>query len=169
MPILTYGCEIWGHYIVRKIELLHLKLLKHILSAHRYTRHSMTYGEFGIFPLYIYRKCKIIEYWSRKIWGEDTKLCWIMYQSLLHGCGMSWLWLLLELSNVTRCKTPVETRLKDQWRVFWRSNQSILSTCKNYSILKSAYCMEWYFIKLQKTNCILFTKNIFFLFFNVGR
>ena len=28
--VLTYGSEVWGHYIIREIELLHLKFLKHM-------------------------------------------------------------------------------------------------------------------------------------------
>ncbi len=37
LPILTYACEIWGHYLVREIELLHLSFMKHILFVHKRT------------------------------------------------------------------------------------------------------------------------------------
>lgn len=34
-PVLSYGSEIWGHYIIREIELLYLKFLKHMLFVHK--------------------------------------------------------------------------------------------------------------------------------------
>ena len=121
LPIMTYSCEIWGHYIVRKVELLHLKFCKQILSVHKYTCNDMVYGELGVFPFIIHIKCKMIRYWARMISGKDTKLCFIVYQCLLHldmsgiytspwiaciknicnECGMSWLWLTQDVPNVT--------------------------------------------------------------------
>lgn len=84
LPILTYGSEIWGHYIIREIELLHLKFLKHILFVHKNTCNVMVYGELGVYPLEIYIKCKMLSFWSRLITGKNSKLSYVMYQCLLH-------------------------------------------------------------------------------------
>ncbi len=35
VPVLTYGCEIQGGNIIREIEILHMKFMKHILYVHR--------------------------------------------------------------------------------------------------------------------------------------
>ncbi len=35
LPVMTYGSEVWGHYIVKELELLHLKSLKHLLFVHK--------------------------------------------------------------------------------------------------------------------------------------
>ncbi len=84
LPVLTYSCEIWGHYIVREVELLHFKFCKQILLVHKNTCNDMVYGELGVFPLTIHIKCKMIVYWARLISGKDSKLCFIMYQCLLY-------------------------------------------------------------------------------------
>ncbi len=36
-PVLLYGAEVWGHYVIREIEQLHLKFLKYTLYVHKYT------------------------------------------------------------------------------------------------------------------------------------
>ncbi len=84
LPILPYACEIWGHYIVREIELLHLSFMKHILFVYKRTINDMVYGKLGVYPLNIFIKCKMIAYWARMISGRETKLCFGMYKCLLH-------------------------------------------------------------------------------------
>lgn len=178
LPILTYACEVWGHYVVREIELLHLSFLKHILFVHKRTINDMVYGELGVYPLNIFIKCKMIAYWARMISGRETKLCFVMYKCLLHldrsgiytspwiaciknicnECGMSWLWLTQTVPNVIWVKKAVELRLKDQWITTWRSNIETKSLCSNYRIIKLNYGMEDYILKMQKSNRILLTK-----------
>ena len=79
LSILTYSCEIWRHYIVRKVELLYLEFCKQILSLHKNTCNDMVYEELGVFPLIFYMECKMIGYWAKTISSKDTKLCYIMF------------------------------------------------------------------------------------------
>ncbi len=62
VPVLNFRCEIWGDNIIREIELLHLKFMKHVLYAHRYTSTDIVYGELGVYPLEITIKCKMINF-----------------------------------------------------------------------------------------------------------
>ncbi len=73
VPVLTYGCEIWGDNIIRKIELLHLKFMKHVSYVHRYTSTDIVYGELGVYPLEITIKCKMINFRSRLVMGKKTR------------------------------------------------------------------------------------------------
>lgn len=59
------------------------KDLKQILCGHKILG-DMGYGDLGVFPLSIQIRCKVIGNWNRMISGNDTKLCFIMYQCLLH-------------------------------------------------------------------------------------
>ncbi len=43
VPVLTYGCEIWGDNIIREIELLHMKYKKHVIYVHKYTSTDIVY------------------------------------------------------------------------------------------------------------------------------
>ncbi len=63
-----------GQYIVRELELLHLKFLKHLLFVHKNTSNDMVYGELGAYPLSIHIKCMMLCYWSRMISGKQSKL-----------------------------------------------------------------------------------------------
>lgn len=117
----------------------------------------MVYGELGVFPLNIYIKCKMIGYCVRMISGIDTKLCFVMYpcllyldrlgsytlhwlasiKNILNECGMSWLWLLQDVPNVTWVKKAVELIIRDQWVATWQSNLVTKILCIDYKIFKS--------------------------------
>ena len=43
VPVLIYGCEVWGDNIIREVELLHMKFLKHVLYVHRFTSTDIVY------------------------------------------------------------------------------------------------------------------------------
>ncbi len=78
LPLVTHGSETLGHYIIREIELLHLKFLKHMLFVHRNTSNVMVYGEMGVYPVGIHIKC-MLSFWSPLITGKHSKLPYVMY------------------------------------------------------------------------------------------
>ena len=46
IPVLTYASEIWGYFIIREVELVHLKFLKQVLYVDKKkTSNDMMYGE----------------------------------------------------------------------------------------------------------------------------
>ena len=51
MPILLYGCEIWGYENVDCLEIFYRKFLKYVLKLHNQTSNCMVYGETGKMPL----------------------------------------------------------------------------------------------------------------------
>ena len=63
-PILLYGCEIWGFGNLDPIERVQLKVFKHILNLKKSTPSFMIYGEFGIYPLEIDIKNRLISFWT---------------------------------------------------------------------------------------------------------
>ena len=65
VPILLYGCEIWGHENYAILEKLHLKFCKYILHINKYTPNCMVYGELGRFPISVYINNRLIQFWSR--------------------------------------------------------------------------------------------------------
>ena len=79
LPIMLYGCEIWGFTDVSILEKLHLKYLKMILGVHTKTCNSMVYGELGRLPLDIVIKKRAIGFWARILVGKETKLTRLVY------------------------------------------------------------------------------------------
>jgi len=63
LPILTYGCEIWGFSDIGSIEKVHTDFLKYVLKVKRSTPHAMLYGDLGRFPIDIIIKKRIIGFW----------------------------------------------------------------------------------------------------------
>ena len=53
IPILTYGCKVWGFESLNIIEKLHLKYLKYILGVKMSTPTCMVLGETSRFPVNI--------------------------------------------------------------------------------------------------------------------
>ncbi len=47
VPIMLYGCEVWGEENYIETDKLHLKCLKHILGVHGRTTNNIVYGELG--------------------------------------------------------------------------------------------------------------------------
>ncbi len=68
VPIILYGCEVWGpeHYI--ETEKLHLKSFKHILGVHGRTTNNIVYGEWGRL------------FWKFKLKKDDWSLGEINYR-----------------------------------------------------------------------------------------
>ena len=62
MPILSYGCEVWGFCSADPIEKLHSKFLKEMLDGRQNTLTCFVYGEWGVFPLLLNRKTRILKY-----------------------------------------------------------------------------------------------------------
>ena len=69
LPILNYGCEIWGFHPAPNIEAVHLKFLKQLLKVRYQTSSAMVYGELGRVPLIIKRKERILNIGLRLTYG----------------------------------------------------------------------------------------------------
>ena len=50
LPILLFGCEIWGHENLQVLERVQLKFFKYLLKLKSSTASAFVYGELGRFP-----------------------------------------------------------------------------------------------------------------------
>ena len=87
MPVLLYGCEVWGFENIEIIERIHLKFLKHILNFKRCTPSCMVYGETGRFPLSVNIYTRMVSYWAKLFTGPENKIVHILYKYLLSQCN----------------------------------------------------------------------------------
>ena len=79
LPIMLYGCEVWGYTKTNLLETLHLRFLKMILGVHGKTCNSMVYGELGRFPVEIYIKKRAIGFWARLVKNKESKISRLFY------------------------------------------------------------------------------------------
>lgn len=74
VPILLYGCEVWGYSNVDIIERIHVKFCKLLFHLKSSTPNYMIYGELGRVPLIVHMKTRIIAYWLKIIHGKQSKI-----------------------------------------------------------------------------------------------
>lgn len=82
VPVLLYGCEIWGYENIDIIEKIHLKFLKYVLCLKSSTPSYMVYGESGRYPLYVTVYSRMISYWTKMIQGQENKIVFTVYKFL---------------------------------------------------------------------------------------
>jgi len=83
VPILTYGCEVWGFTDADIANRLQLKFLKIIFRLRRSTPSYMVYGETGVYPIDVTIKNRIINFWMKLVSNEhDSKLSSLVYKCL---------------------------------------------------------------------------------------
>ena len=83
LPIITYGCEIWGYENNKQLEKLHLQYCRNILGVRTTTPNFMTYGELGRTPIDICIKLRIVNFWNRLISNEEKLSC-ILYKIMFN-------------------------------------------------------------------------------------
>ena len=79
MPVLSYGCEIWGFYPTKAIEQVHKDFCKNILKVKRSTMNEIMYGELGRIALIVQRYIRIVKYWLKCFNIKHTRLTKVLY------------------------------------------------------------------------------------------
>ena len=74
LPILLYGCEIWGYEDIQQIEIFYRKFLKEVLRLNKQTTNCMVYGEAGRKPLSIIVKTRMVCFWHKAMTDAESKL-----------------------------------------------------------------------------------------------
>lgn len=177
VPILLYGCEIWGFENKEIIEKIHLQFCKRILRVRNSTPNFMVYGELGRYPIEIIIKQRMLMYWNSlltnssklssimynlmlKLYNSNpTKFRWISFiKSTLDHCGLSFIWHDQIPFDKTLLKSTVKQKLVDQFIQNWFSLVNNSSRGKFYSIFKNEFCLESYLIKLNQNNRLYISK-----------
>ena len=166
VPIMTYGCEVWGNQMIKEIEVLHLKFLKILLRVKPSTCNAMVYGETGAYPIYISVYKRMLGFWGRVLNGKSSKLSYIIYdcmlklynegiyewpwmvflRKLLNDSGLSYVWDNHQEVNFSWLKNAVERNLKDQWIQKWNTQLQEKTSCSTYRLYKKNYVLEPYLL-----------------------
>ena len=79
LPILMYGCEIWGFANNSMLETFCLKLYKSILGLKKCTPNCILYGKLGRFPIDIFIKRRMVAFWKRIFCNKQDKIAVTLY------------------------------------------------------------------------------------------
>ena len=168
LPILLYGCEIWGHSKAPMIETFHLSFLKMILGVHTKTCNNMVYGELGRIPIDIFIKKRIIGYWARILESKESKLTKVTYTQILNRfntnhskskwiesirnilaeCNLNDIWTSQSFRSAEWLKSVVFNRLKSKFINRWSNELQRMSSCDLYVQYKTIFKFENYLVQL---------------------
>jgi hypothetical protein len=167
LPVLNYGCEIWGSENCKILENLHLKFCKYILGVKNSTPSSVVYGELGRYPIDVSIKTRMIMYWYRLISGKESKHASVLYNcmlkmyengvfdspwlkcvnSTLDNAGLSHVWMCQGKNiNKTWLKNTLNSTLKDQFVQNWHTQLHETSKLYLYRLFKKEFCLEKYLL-----------------------
>lgn len=180
VPILLYGCEMWGFEKIDQIEVFFRKFLKDLLHVKKGTPNCMVYGETGQNKLAYTVDGRIMNYWCRLVSGNCHKLSFIMYKllrvltekgdleskwivntrELLNKCGFSNLWNIQDGHDInpTWFKQAIKLRLSDIGLQEWHEEVWNHDRCHVYRIIKDKLCFESYINTLNFKERVALTK-----------
>ena len=170
VPIMLYGCEIWGYQNTKLIENLHNDFLRNILKLRKSTPHYMIYGELGRKPLDINIKSRMIGYWITVVNAKEQKLSKLLYNILLHETNSGKYehkWIIkikeiltsvgrIDLLNARYINNPRAVKLSIKRTLFdvhiqeWNAKADCSSKAKSYFEFKTEFEFENYLITLPK-------------------
>ena len=80
LPMLSYGCELWGVQDITGIGRVHTFGLKRFLNVSLHCQSYVVYSDTGRYPLYICHKFRVLKYCFLKM--SKSKICRQAYEML---------------------------------------------------------------------------------------
>ena len=142
VPILLYGCEVWGHTNLQPLEVFYRKFLKIVLKIGYSTPSCQVYGETGKSPLFNTVNRRLISFWIKISEDKPMKYATVIYnlmyklhisgkfyfpwiqniKDILYSCNFKNLWdNQSDYSTKSLLKTNIFKTLEDLYRVKWKN------------------------------------------------
>ena len=171
VPVLIYGCEVWGYENNAVLDSVYLKFCKYLLGLKTSTPNCMVYGELGAYPVSITIKVRMVSYWLNIISADDNKICKLLYnlmynmhendtyqslwlkhvQTILEVNGFGYIWVSQGQNvNVSYVKELLKSTLQAQFVQEWNSEMDLSGKCALYKHLKTEFKLEPYLLKLSR-------------------
>jgi hypothetical protein len=176
VPVLLYGCEVWGFQDLSLCDKLQLRFFKILLRLKSNTSSCMVYGELGEFPVSLEVKTRLLCFWYRLCldsYVNPDKLSVLMLRlhetnfavstlksqwlTFVHDClhenGLGYIWLHVQhrhlFLTIDQFKNLVKQRMRDQFFQQWSSDVHNNNVCITYRLFKESLCFENYLLKLS--------------------
>jgi hypothetical protein len=173
VPILLYGCEVWGFSSIKDIEKVQLKFCKIMLKVNKSTTTAMVLGELGLFPLAYEVNKRMLCYWYRCQSRADTSsklsvlfcqlaqnmycnnkfaLKWVSrIKEVLSNCKLLDHWNIeLNINNFHRFKHMCKQNLSTYYSIEWKLSCNEGKKHNLYKDFKNDIVLEEYLLKLPK-------------------
>ena len=168
LPILLYGCEIWGFENLEDIEVFYRKFLKYILNVKSSTADCMVYGETGTYPIGTTIKARMVCFWHKISTGLNAKLSYrLLYllnklhsnnrnkfssqwltviKKTLNSCDLGHVWHNPKTLKPNKLKYELTQKLKNLEKQKWLNDVNTQSCCRIYRTFKNELKLERYLL-----------------------
>lgn len=173
LPVLSYGCELWGHVVDPEMEATEMHFLKYILNLPPSATNMAVRGELGQLPLHLLWRERILSYWNRlsseeipdllkeafhlSFWMHQTgKTTWVTkVKELFDKAGMSFAFTPQGCGR--RVIEQVMTCYRDQFIQLWNSELRRQTSkrgeagnkLRTYRLFKSRFQLEGYLSQVK--------------------
>ena len=159
LPILTYGCELWGMENCDILENIRLRYFKMILKLNTKTPNYVVLGETGKLYIRSFIKKRMLHFWIKIATGKQSRISKIIYNILLkehlvekckwsaniklqlEQLGLGYIWLEQDIIDTKLSKSIINLRINDQSKQELYESMQISNKGKLYSALK--YKSDW--------------------------
>ena len=175
VPILLYGCEVWGFSNTSDIERVHNYFCKYILHLNPKIPGNVARGELGRSRLECTIKQRMVNFWARLITGKSSKISSILFHilknksdsgstilpwltkitSTINGCGLGYILdTPPEHLNPPLVKAIVKDRVCAMESQDWHASILDSGYCSTYRTFKSSLDFEKYLTILSSKEAI---------------
>ena len=180
LPILLYGCEVWGFENLDHIDIFYRNFLRRALKLNRLTVNCMLYGEVGKYKLESVVAKRMVNFWSRIVTGSYSKYSYRLYslikcihesdsnpyfskwihktKEIIDHCGFSNIWTSQTNHNSKWLKNAMDLRINDIDKQKWSRDVENNRFCKMYKLLKTDLDFEPYLMKLNFSNRLILSR-----------
>lgn len=158
VPILLYGCEVWGFENCEIIETFHRSYLRKLLGVHKSAPNCMVYGETGRYPLEYIIKRRMINFWFRvrkhssklsnaicRVQEKLGDLKWYSsIKNILNEAGIPHVHMYPEHANAAEISSFLKTYYTDLHQQKWATEVSNNSLANVYKSHKTTISTEFY-------------------------
>ena len=126
LPMLSYGCELWGVQDITGIERVRTFGLKGFFNVSSHCQNYVFYGDTGRYPLYICHKIRVLKYWFRllkmSMLSEKGHHNWVTDErDLLCMYGFVIVWMCKEVGSEKLLVRQMKERLIDCYKQHWHT------------------------------------------------
>ena len=173
LPVLTYGCEVWGISNLREVEIFHRKFMRILLNTYNFTPNCMLYGELGTLDISSRVSCRMMHFWAKLKFGKQDKLSSLLFQVMsklfisdpnkcnfkwmkhikdnLDQSGFGWVWKATDI-DIHVFKSMYKQRCSDMFIQNWQADVASNSQCTTYKLFKKVHEFESFLQKIDPTH-----------------
>ena len=152
VPVISYGCEIWGFIEADPLEKLHLSFLKSILGVKKSTPTCFVYKELKVTKLQCTRFIRILKFWLKVVKLPDYDPVKVVYNLLLKEAtdknkdnwaslvrnmlttrGFGDVWYNQFVNNENSFVSKFTQRVQD---IFWQENNNLITNLSDNRLYK---------------------------------